>query len=93
MEYPCEIIQDLIPVYIRGESSGKTTEVIDQHVRKCRECADYYCWMFELMAQDVEETERQEGRSVFRMMKKGLTWIQEPVRKLLRLLTVWMVAL
>lgn len=93
MEYPCEIIQDLIPVYIRGESSGKTTEIIDQHVRKCRECADYYCWMFELMAQDVEETERQEGRSVFRMMKKGLTWIQAPVRKLLLLLTVWMVAL
>lgn len=35
VEHPCEIIRDLIPVYIQGEASEKTAEVIDQHVKEC----------------------------------------------------------
>lgn len=86
MEYPCEIIQDLIPVYIRGEASEEAAEAIDRHVRECKECADYYCWMFDLMTQEAEETAQLEKWGILWVLRSALLWVRGNSRRVLKLL-------
>ncbi len=37
---PCEVIRDLFPSYIDGLTSEKTTQLVDEHIAECRECAE-----------------------------------------------------
>ena len=36
---PCEVVQDLIPLYADNLVSEKTREIIDEHVARCPSCA------------------------------------------------------
>ena len=36
---PCEVVQDLIPLYADNLVSEKTREIIDDHVARCPSCA------------------------------------------------------
>ena len=38
-KYPCEIIEDLIPLYIEGDVSNATKEVIESHLKECKNCS------------------------------------------------------
>ncbi|MEQ8202124.1 MAG: zf-HC2 domain-containing protein [Syntrophomonadaceae bacterium] len=40
-EYPCELIQDLIPLYKEGILSAVTETVITQHLEGCPDCTEY----------------------------------------------------
>ncbi len=37
----CEIIRDLIPMYIDNTASQKTAETVEEHIKECEDCAKY----------------------------------------------------
>lgn len=37
-KYPCELIEDLIPLYIEGDVSAATKEIVEKHIKECKNC-------------------------------------------------------
>lgn len=37
--YPCELIEDLIPLYIEDDLSHATKELIEDHMKECKNCS------------------------------------------------------
>lgn len=42
MKYDCEVIRDLLPLYKDGVSNKKSNEIIEEHLKECKECKEYY---------------------------------------------------
>lgn len=42
MNYPCEIIQDLLPLYADGICSEESKAAVEQHLSECSDCKEYY---------------------------------------------------
>ena len=42
MKYPCEIINDLLPLYIDDLCNEKSKEVIKEHLSSCERCKQNY---------------------------------------------------
>lgn len=38
MKQPCELIEDILPLYVEDEVSGKTREIVEEHLRECPRC-------------------------------------------------------
>lgn len=38
----CEIIKDLMPLYVDGVLSDDSMKLVDEHIESCPECKDYY---------------------------------------------------
>ena len=38
----CEIIRDLLPLYIDGLTSIESNQEIEKHLKNCEECQKYY---------------------------------------------------
>lgn len=36
--YPCRLIEDLIPLYIEGDVSDETKEIVEEHIKECESC-------------------------------------------------------
>ena len=47
MKYSCNIIRDLIPLYIDGVCSEESKKVVDEHLEECNECKTYLSSMSE----------------------------------------------
>ena len=41
MKNNCEIIQDLIPLYLDGCASEASAHMVEEHIDECRECRSY----------------------------------------------------
>ena len=41
-EYPCEVIQDLLPGYIDGILSKTGADVVKEHLKECDACRRCY---------------------------------------------------
>lgn len=41
MNYPCNLIRDLIPLYIDKVCSKESEEIIQQHLDSCSDCKSY----------------------------------------------------
>lgn len=77
MKYPCNLIQDLLPLYYDGVCSHESSEAVENHLLECSACKKYY---EEMCAADEvaslphnEERERQKAalfQSVRRKLKK-----------------------
>jgi len=39
IKYPCEMIEDLIPLYIEGDVSDATKEIVEKHLKDCKNCS------------------------------------------------------
>ncbi|MGM9612541.1 MAG: zf-HC2 domain-containing protein [Butyricicoccus sp.] len=39
MKYPCEIVRDLMPLYLDGIASGQSRQMVDEHLSACKECS------------------------------------------------------
>ena len=39
MNYPCKLIQDLLPLYYDGVCSVESREIIEEHLSECAECS------------------------------------------------------
>ena len=38
IKYPCEMIEDLIPLYIEGDVSRATKDIVEKHLKDCKNC-------------------------------------------------------
>ena len=47
MNYPCSMIQDLLPLYLDGVCSEESKMIIQQHLSTCSTCQKYYAAMCE----------------------------------------------
>lgn len=39
IKYPCGMIEDLIPLYIEGDVSDATKEIVEKHLKNCKNCS------------------------------------------------------
>lgn len=53
MKLPCEMIEDMLPMYADGECSRESASVIDAHLQTCPECGEY----LQLLRNDEEDSE------------------------------------
>ena len=51
MKYDCNIICDLLPLYIDGACSKQSSEMIEQHLRECKSCS--------ILCEDMRASEKQ----------------------------------
>lgn len=42
MKYDCELIKDIMPIYIDDALSDKSREIVEQHLDECTECSHFY---------------------------------------------------
>lgn len=75
MNYPCNLIQDLLPLYLDGVCSEESKTVVEQHLIKCPNCSKYYSAMREsdeiIIMPPNAEREIQKATS-FQSVKKTL---------------------
>ncbi len=38
----CNIVRDLLPLYLDGETSKETAEMVESHIAECDECRHYF---------------------------------------------------
>lgn len=38
-KYPCGLIEDLIPLYIEGDINSDTREIVEEHLKECKNCS------------------------------------------------------
>lgn len=75
MNYPCNLIQDLLPLYLDGVCSEESKTVVEQHLIKCPNCRKHYSAMREsdeiIIMPPNAEREIQKATS-FQSVKKTL---------------------
>lgn len=42
MKYDCDLIQDIMPLYMDEVLSNKSKEIVDEHLSECTKCKDLY---------------------------------------------------
>ena len=42
MSIVCEIVKDLVPLHLDGTASKMTESLIRRHLRRCKDCREYY---------------------------------------------------
>ena len=42
MKNNCEIVQDLLPMYVEGLTSESSNQFVEEHIDSCQECLNYY---------------------------------------------------
>ena len=57
MKITCDVIQDLMPSYVDGILSEDSRELVEEHLKSCKECQK----MLEIMQADQEKEKNQPG--------------------------------
>ncbi len=75
MKYPCNVIQDLLPLYIDDVCSEESKKAIEEHLSECSSCKKFYDTMretekVEMDAPDADH-ERKKAAS-FKAVKKKM---------------------
>ncbi|MCH4889486.1 hypothetical protein EZV73_18035 [Acidaminobacter sp. JC074] len=68
MKYKCDLIKDLIPLYIDRCASSESNRVIESHLKECPTCREYYASMSESDFSDM--TEKEELLSYGKRIKR-----------------------
>lgn len=75
MKYSCDIIQDLLPLYLDGVCSEESKIAIEQHLSECSDCKMFYDTMREADEIEIDThdagRERQKAES-FQVVKKKI---------------------
>lgn len=75
MKYPCDLIQDLLPLYLDGVCSEESKKAIEKHLSECSDCKSFYAAMREADKMEIDthnaDRERQKAAS-FQAVKKKL---------------------
>ena len=72
-EVHCEIIRDLLPLYVDDVCSEKSKDMIEEHLRGCEECRNYYEALQEehpVIAKDFTSSDFLEGEFIRKVEKK-----------------------
>ncbi|MBD5465251.1 MAG: hypothetical protein HDR22_05455 [Lachnospiraceae bacterium] len=65
-ELDCEIVKDLLPLYVDGMASEISKKSIKNHLKGCSDCLEIY----ENMSAEIEEKEQPEVEDVQRFLKR-----------------------
>lgn len=79
MRLPCEMIQDLLPLYEEEMCSSATRTAVEEHFRECEQCRKQAEEMRKLSAYDIEEEhypESEEAAVVRSFRKIRRRWLQ-----------------
>lgn len=75
MKYPCEMIQDLLPLYLDNVCSEESKKAIEQHLSECAVCKEYLADLGETdkLIIKPENTEREMKKAAsFQAVKKKM---------------------
>ncbi len=76
MKYPCDLIQDLLPLYHDGVCSEESKKAIENHLSECSACKEYYTALCEADGMEIDsyspDRERQKAASFHAVKKKLL---------------------
>ena len=61
---PCEVIQDLLPLYVDGLTSGATDQSIEEHLKTCGECSRLYQRMKEDISGETAGQQQESRREI-----------------------------
>lgn len=74
MNYPCNLIRDILPLYHDGVCSEESGEIVKAHLNECPGCKEYYnamCGGDEAAMPCGEELEQQKAES-FKAVKRRI---------------------
>ena len=66
MKTNCNVIRDLLPLYIDKISSEETNKLIEEHFEECEECKKYY----EIMKDETKVSDIDEEKVLKKFSKK-----------------------
>lgn len=74
MNYPCNLIQDLLPLYHDGLCSKESVEIIEKHLSECTVCKEYLSTLDEaddiIIKPENDEYEMKKAESFQKVKKK-----------------------
>ena len=70
MKYSCNIIHDLMPLYMDGVCSEESKKIVEEHLEECKECQTYFSNTNEEI--HVAEQDELQKISSFQAVKKRI---------------------
>lgn len=67
MKYKCEIVRDLMPLYLDGIASTQSRQMVDEHLSECKECTTLFSKM---KNNELEREVKEEKTDVIERQKK-----------------------
>lgn len=67
MKYPCEIVRDLLPLYLDGIASAQSSLMVEAHLSECSECSALFAQM---KSSELEAEVREERTDVIAKQRK-----------------------
>lgn len=67
---PCEVVCDLLPVYIDGLCGEETSQLVREHLEECEECRKEHTAMSEDMLRTKASAESKKGGALKKTLKK-----------------------
>ena len=75
MKYPCDMIQDLLPLYLDGVCSEESKKAVEEHLSECPDCKGFYDDIREDNGMEIgtHNADRELKKAVsFRAVKKRI---------------------
>lgn len=75
MKYSCNVVKDLLPLYVDNICSGESKEIVEQHLSECADCKAYYLSLHEnntLFSLPVDQKRERQKAQSFLAIKKSL---------------------
>ena len=75
MKYSCNVVKDLLPLYVDNICSKESKEILEQHLSECADCKAYYVSLSEtdtLFSLPVDQKREQQKAQSFLAIKKKL---------------------
>lgn len=76
MKIECNIIKDLLPIYIDNCCSTESKQLVDEHLKECEKCKDSYEHMKVSFINEIEDKSCEPEKHDEIIMKKGVKKIR-----------------
>lgn len=70
MKISCEIIKDMLPLYLDGVCSKETKEMVEEHIVYCDECKTELQSMKQVLPINTQEQNLTEAEAIKKLSKK-----------------------
>lgn len=68
---PCEMIQDLLPLYVDGLTSDESSRQIEAHLETCGDCRSRFQRMKEDLERETQVKQKENEREIDYLKKSG----------------------
>ena len=70
MKRECNIVRDLLPLYIENMASPESAQFVEAHLSKCPECNAFYFEMTNKGEENIDDVEAQKKILPLQIVKK-----------------------